>query len=131
LSKREEYERLIRRSDEFHTTAMMQAERRMYDLAVFSLEQSLQLYVKASLLKHGVDFPRTHGIRSLLNMLAQLTGKDDIKQLLTTYSMELGSLEDAYIVSRYMPRTYTAEEFERLQETVDRVRDVVGGVLAP
>jgi len=67
----------------------------------------------------------------LLNMLAQLTGRNEIKQLLITYSMELGILEDAYIVSRYMPRTYTAEEFERLRGVVDRVRGVVGGVLAP
>jgi HEPN domain-containing protein len=131
LGRVEEYEGLMRRSDGFYTTALLQAERGMYDLAVFSLEQSLQLLLKAVLLRHGVDFPRTHGVRSLLNMLAQLTGRNEIKQLLITYSMELGILEDAYIVSRYMPRTYTAEEFERLRGVVDRVRGVVGGVLAP
>ena len=122
---------MMRRSDGFYTTALLQAERGMYDLAVFSLEQSLQLFLKASLLKHGVDFPRTHGVRGLLDMLTQLTRKDEFKQLLTSYGMELGILEDAYIVSRYMPRTYTAEEFERLRVAVERVRDVVGGVLAP
>lgn len=120
---------MLRRSDGFYTTALLQAERGMYDLAVFSLEQSLQLYLKAALLKNGVDFPRTHGIRSLLNMLAELTGKEAVKQLQTTYGVELGSLEDAYIVSRYLPRTYTAAEFERLREAVERVRAVVGEVL--
>ena len=131
MSRREEYEGLMRRSEEFYATALLQAERNMYDLAVFSLEQSLQLFLKACLLRLGVDFPRTHSVRTLLNILAQLTEKNDVKQLLTIYSVELGSIEDAYIVSRYMPRRYTAAEFDRLKETVKKVRDVVGGVLAP
>ncbi len=131
LGRREEFEGLMRHSDEFYATALLQAERGMYDLAVFSLEQSLQLFLKACLLKLGVDFPHTHSVRTLLNTLAQLTEKTGVKQLLTIYSVELGSLEDAYIVSRYMPRTYSANEFERLKETVEKVRGVVGGVLAP
>jgi HEPN domain-containing protein len=81
-------------------------------------------------LKEGVEFPRTHGVRRLLSILAELTGSDEIKQLLTSYSLELGILEDAYIVSRYFPRSYTGEEFERLRAAVERVRSVVGGVLA-
>jgi HEPN domain-containing protein len=109
---------------------LLQAERGMYDLAVFSLEQSLQLFLKAAPLKEGVEFPRTHGVRRLLSILAELTGSDEIKQLLTSYSLELGILEDAYIVSRYFPRSYTGEEFERLRAAVERVRSVVGGVLA-
>ncbi len=131
MSTLDEYQVLVRRSSDFYTTALLQAERGMYDLAVFSLEQSLQLLLKASLLKHGVDFPRTHSVRSLLNMLAQLTGREVIGQLLSNYGLELGVLEDAYIVLRYIPRAYTPEEFERLREAVEEVRRVVGGALAP
>jgi HEPN domain-containing protein len=80
LGRVEEFEVLLRRSESFYVTALLQAERGMYDLAVFSLEQSLQLFLKAALLKKGVDFPRTHGVRRLLNMLAELTGSDEIKQ---------------------------------------------------
>ena len=130
LGRVEEFEVLLRRSESFYVTALLQAERGMYDLAVFSLEQSLQLFLKAALLKEGVEFPRTHGVRRLLSILAELTGNDEIKQLLTSYSLELGILEDAYIVSRYFPRSYTGEEFERLRAAVERVRSVVGGVLA-
>jgi HEPN domain-containing protein len=130
LGRVEEFEVLLRRSESFYVTALLQAERGMYDLAVFSLEQSLQLFLKAALLKEGVEFPRTHGVRRLLSILAELTGCDEIKQLLTSYSLELGILEDAYIVSRYFPRSYTGEEFERLRAAVERVRSVVGGVLA-
>jgi HEPN domain-containing protein len=130
LGRVEEFEVLLRRSESFYVTALLQAERGMYDLAVFSLEQSLQLFLKAALLKEGVEFPRTLGVRRLLSILAELTGSDEIKQLLTSYSLELGILEDAYIVSRYFPRSYTGEEFERLRAAVERVRSVVGGVLA-
>jgi HEPN domain-containing protein len=130
LGRVEEFEVLLRRSESFYVTALLQAERGMYDLAVFSLEQSLQLFLKGALLKEGVEFPRTHGVRRLLSILAELTGCDEIKQLLTSYSLELGILEDAYIVSRYFPRSYTGEEFERLRAAVERVRSVVGGVLA-
>jgi HEPN domain-containing protein len=130
LGRVEEFEVLLRRSESFYVTALLQAERGMYDLAVFSLEQSLQLFLKGALLKEGVEFPRTHGVRRLLSILAELTGSEEIKQLLTSYSLELGILEDAYIVSRYFPRSYTGEEFERLRAAVERVRSVVGGVLA-
>jgi HEPN domain-containing protein len=130
LGRVEEFEVLLRRSESFYVTALLQAERGMYDLAVFSLEQSLQLFLKGALLKEGVEFPRTHGVRRLLSNLAELTGSEEIKQLLTSYSLELGILEDAYIVSRYFPRSYTGEEFERLRAAVERVRSVVGGVLA-
>jgi HEPN domain-containing protein len=130
LGRVEEFEVLLRRSESFYVTALLQAERGMYDLAVFSLEQSLQLFLKGALLKEGIEFPRTHGVRRLLSILAELTGSDEIKQLLTSYSLELGILEDAYIVSRYFPRSYTGEEFERLRAAVERVRSVVGGVLA-
>ncbi len=130
MGRLDEYQVMMRRSSDFYTTALLQAERGMYDLAVFSLEQSLQLFLKATLLKHGADFPRTHGVRSPLNMLAQLTGREVIGQLQTKYGLELGVDEDAYIVSRYIPRAYTAEEFERLREAVEEVRRVVGGALA-
>jgi HEPN domain-containing protein len=130
LGRVEEFEVLLRRSESFYVTALLQAERGMYDLAVFSLEQSLQLFLKAALLKEGVEFPRTRGVRRLLSILAELTGSDEIKQLLTSHSLELSILEDAYIVSRYFPRSYTGEEFERLRAAVERVRSVVGGVLA-
>jgi len=63
LTKLEEYKFLLERSRRFYETALMQISRRFYDLAAFSLEQSLQLYLKAHLLKLGLDYPRTHSVR--------------------------------------------------------------------
>ncbi len=41
LTRKEEYEYLLRRSKEFYKTAAMQLEEGFYGLAAFSLEQSL------------------------------------------------------------------------------------------
>ncbi|MEM1611060.1 MAG: HEPN domain-containing protein [Sulfolobales archaeon] len=60
----EEYRYLMERSRRFYETAIMQIDRGFYDLAVFSFEQSLQIFLKACLLKLGVDYLRTHSVRS-------------------------------------------------------------------
>jgi HEPN domain-containing protein len=125
MSKLEEYEALLRRSDGFLETALMQARAGMYDLAVFSLEQSLQLFLKATLLRVGSDYPRTHSIRRLLELLTEVTGRSELRELASRYSVELGALEDAYISSRYIPRIYTKDEFERLRAVVEEVRSNV------
>ena len=118
----------MERSRRFLLTAEMQIERGFYDLAVFSLEQALQLYLKACLLKLGVDYPRTHSVRKILEVIYKLTGSENIRRLLVEYAIELGVLEDAYITSRYIARDYSEEEARRLYGVVKEVMRVVGGV---
>jgi HEPN domain-containing protein len=125
MSKLEEYEALLKRSDGFLETALMQARAGMYDLAVFSLEQSLQLFLKATLLRVGSDYPKTHSIRRLLELLTEVTGRSELRELASRYSVELGALEDAYISSRCVPRIYTKDEFERLRAVIEEVRSNV------
>ena len=126
MTRREEYEYLLERSRRFYETAAMQIERGFYDLAVFSLEQSLQLHLKAQLLRLGVDYPRTHSVRRLLELIHRVTGHEEVRDLLSRFSVELGALEDAYITSRYIARSYSREETERLKRVVEEVIHVVG-----
>lgn len=125
MSRLEEYRYLLERSRRFYETAIMQIDRGFYDLAVFSLEQSLQLFLKACLLKFGVDYPRIHSVRKLLEIMLRVTGRQEIESLLNKFSLELGSLEDAYITSRYIAREYTLEEVRRLKGVVEEVMNVV------
>lgn len=125
MARYDEYEYLLKRSEKFYQSALMQVERGFYDLAVFSLEQSLQLYLKACLLKVGVDYPRTHSVRRLLELLYEVVGRSEIKELLHRLSLELGALEDAYITSRYVSRDYSLEEVNRLKAAVEEVKRVV------
>lgn len=125
MTKIEESEYLLERSKRFFESAVMQVERGFYDLAAFSLEQSLQLYLKAYLLKMGVDYPRTHSVRRLLELMYEVSGHEGLRDLLIKYAVELGSLEDAYITSRYIARTYSREEIERLKRAVEEIKDAV------
>ena len=124
MSKQEEEKSLLRRSERFITTAKFQLSRGFYDLAAFSLEQALQLFLKAKLLSCGVDYPRTHSIRALLEMLQEVSSEEKrhtIRRLLDCYLMEFGVLEDAYITSRYVMREFRIEEVERLARVVEEV----------
>jgi len=129
LTRVREYESLLERSRRFCETASMQVERGFYDLAVFSLEQGLQLFLKAYLLKLGADYPRTHSVRKLLELIYKISGNEAISDLLRKFSVELGALEDAYITSRYVSRSYSLEEVERLKRVVEEVMAVVRGVV--
>jgi len=129
LAKIEEFKCLIEKSRRFYESSIMQNERGFYDLVAFSLEQSLQLYLKAYILKLGADYPRTHSIRRLLDFIYELTKHNKIKDILQKYSVELALLEDVYITSRYIAREFRQEEVNRLRSVIDEVFKVVREVV--
>ncbi|MEM0487506.1 MAG: HEPN domain-containing protein [Sulfolobales archaeon] len=130
MIKRDEVNSLLERSRRFYESALFQIEKGFYDLAMFSFEQSLQLFLKAALLSLGVDYPRTHSIRRLLELVHELTGDENVKELWVEHSVELALLEDAYITSRYVPRDFKVEEVTRVRGVVDRVIRVVREALS-
>ena len=124
MSRKDESEHLAKRSKEFLETAEFQINKGLYGIAVFSLEQALQLFLKSKLLIAGADYPRVHGVRTLLEILSKIESdeeKTSTRQLLSDYLFELGTLEDAYITSRYVMREFTEEEALRLMKTVKEV----------
>ena len=124
MTRREEEKRLLKRSGDFLETAEYQISRGFYDLATFSLEQALQLFLKAKVLAEGADYPRTHSIRTLLEILSELVPKNKkstILGILENYLLELGMLEDAYITSRYVMREFTKQEAEKLTKAVKEI----------
>jgi HEPN domain-containing protein len=125
LTHIKEYKYLLERSRRFLETAELQLNRGFYDLAVFSLEQSLQLYLKAYLLKLGLELPKKWSIRRLLELIYKITNSDEIRNTLANYAVEIGSIEDAYITSRYVAREYCEEEAKKLLQTVREVMDIV------
>lgn len=124
MTRKEEEENLLRRSKEFLETAEYQASKGFYDIAVFSLEQALQLFLKSKILVEGVNFPRTHSVRELLQILSEIAPENKkslIKNMLQNYLLELGVLEDAYITSRYVMREFTKQETEKLTRAVKEI----------
>ena len=124
VTREEEEQRLLKRSRDFLETAEYQTSKGFFDLATFSLEQALQLFLKAKVLAEGVDYPRTHSVRVLLEILSDLVPKNKestIKGILENYLLELGMLEDAYITSRYVMREFTKQEVEKLAKAVKEI----------
>lgn len=128
MTRKEEEKNLLRRAKEFLETAEYQASRGFFDLAVFSLEQALQLFLKAKILAQGVNYPRTHSVRELLEILSKIASEDKkntIKNVFQSYLLELGMLEDAYITSRYIMRKFTKKETEKLAKAVKEIMENV------
>jgi HEPN domain-containing protein len=128
--KKEEVERLLKRSRSFKDAADFHFSRGDYDLTVFSLEQSLHLFFKAKLIENGVDFPKTHSLRRLFLILGQVIDHSvDFSEFEKSRSLEFSSLEDAYVTSRYFPREFTKGEAERLMKFYLEVVEFVGRFL--
>ncbi len=124
MTRKEEGQRLLKRSRDFLETAKFQTDNGLYDLATFSLQQALELFLKSKVLEQGVNYPRTHSVRALLEMLYDLAvenKKPAITSTLENYLLELGVLEDAYITSRYITREFTKQEAEKLTKAVKEI----------
>jgi HEPN domain-containing protein len=124
LSK-EEAELLRRRSKEYMHTYEFHMSNGMNALAMFDLEQALQLYVKAKLLDEGVAYPRTHSIRRLLEILAGVKNDDKLRKIIKDYAVELRLLEEAYISSRYVAIEIMEDEVLRVKRVVNEMMKYV------
>ena len=62
-------------------------------------------------------------MRRLLDLLIKIVEEKagKIKEILNKYSLELASLEDAYITLRYIPREFRREEVLWLRNVVEEV----------
>jgi len=93
------------------------------------MEQAVQLFLKSKLLERGAEFPRTHSVKKLMKLLSEISEakcKGRLEELLKNYALELGTLEDAYITSRYGVRDYEEEEAKRIVSAVKVIVDGIG-----
>lgn len=99
-----------------------------YDLAAFNLEQSCQLLLKYVLLVKAGTYPRTHSIRRLLGEVEKAFPDKGISKLIKSEITKIPKLEDAYIISRYLPRRYIKEEVGELLDLVERIWGELGDI---
>ncbi len=117
----EEAEIVKKRAEAFLRNAKRLIEEGEYDLAVFNLEQYCQLMLKYKLLLKKGSYPRTHSLRRLIRELSWFNKEilvlvNDVKNL-----HYIARLEEAYIVSRYLPITYEENEVRDLLKFVEEV----------
>ena len=125
----DEYHTLKSGSEGFLDSAEYQLDKGYFTVASSSFHRSLELFLKSRLLIHGVEYPRTHSLKSLIEIIANVTEKKcsaAARELLNTYILELALLEDAYITSRYFSREYSREEIIKLQTVAREVVKAIG-----
>lgn len=88
-----------------------------YDIAALMAEQALQLFLKSKVFEVTGEIPVTHGLRELLSVIGDLMGRaEETSGFIRRNRSLLIRLEDAYIISRYVPRVFEKEEAEELVE---------------
>ena len=117
----EEVELIRRRAEAFLRNAGRLINEGEWDLAVFNLEQYCQLILKYKLLVKKGSYPRTHSLKSLIRILG-----DDNPELLKLIQDEgklhyIARLEEAYIVSRYLPYVFEEREVKDIYRFVIEV----------
>ena len=93
-----------------------------FNLAMFHLEQALQLALKYTLYERTGTFKRTHDIMELLEDIVKLTNNDKLRELLEKETSLLDLLRQAYIGARYLPIQYNRKS---VQEALNLVRMIL------
>lgn len=109
-------------SDLLNVHNNLQAERVPWDTVSFHCQQAAEKYLKAILVLHSLEIPRTHDLEALLNVIEEwvpiLRDQHSDLQWLTTYAVAV----------RYPPElledTYEPEEGQRAYTIALAVRDV-------
>jgi len=102
------------------------------ELAAFSIHQSCQLRVEASLLRILSEIPRAHSVRELLGVLsakldeagfAEVSAK--IKDFAKLYRDALVDLDSVYTMSRYTFFTFTRGDVEKLAQVCSELHSLL------
>lgn len=116
-------EKMKERGKYFYQVALFDEKNNKWELALFHLEQSLQLLIKSKLLAEIGDFPKTHSLRELTKILIKILPKS--KKIIKENLGCLDILEDAYIASRYLLAEYGKEELKKCKNFVKEMWKVI------
>ncbi|HDN83628.1 MAG TPA: HEPN domain-containing protein [Candidatus Altiarchaeales archaeon] len=111
--------KLKERGKHFFQVAIFDAEKGRYDLALFHLEQSLQLLLKSKLLEIAGDFPKIHSLKDLFALLEEFF--PNLDKIVDENILIIDVLEDAYIASRYLGAEYGKKEFDICRNFVKKL----------
>jgi HEPN domain-containing protein len=117
---KEEIRVFSEKAEKFEEAARYFAEKGVFDLSAFHIEQAMQLYIKFILAKELGYFPRVHSLTKLFQELGRLD--ESFKEFYEEKEIVLKDIEDAYILSRYFPRTYSQREVEEMMETLEEFK---------
>jgi len=123
--KKEEVEVFLSKARGFEKIAKQCFDDGIYDLSIFCLEQSAQLYLKTKLYELVGEFPRTHDLIKLLEILSSFYRNEEVKNFIGKNLDLLAKLIDAYITSRYYTRRFYREEVESAFRILKELKDLL------
>ncbi len=118
------FELLKKRALSFFRNAQSDYEHGEYDLVLFHVEQSIQLYSKYLLYRRIGDYPNTHSIIKLLKDVAKVYAYEELNRFMNNNLEALYLLEEAYISSRYLPREYDLDIAARILKLGENILGV-------
>ncbi len=126
MTSEEEYNNMLEGSRRFLISAERNLQEGFIDVGAFSANQSLELFLKAMLLKELGDFPHIHDLKVLLQNLAELASgakKEKIMLLLKEKSIMLSTIQDSCIMSRYFNTTYSEEDLRSIIQFINQIKE--------
>ncbi|ADC64911.1 HEPN domain protein [Ferroglobus placidus DSM 10642] len=111
----------LSRAKKFEELASVAFEKRMYDIAAFHIEQSLQLYLKYIFAKEVGYFPKTHSLKKLFEQASSIDEK--FRDFYYKNEIILKDIEDSYVLARYLPREYSESEVGKMFEILRKFKE--------
>ncbi len=121
----EEIEVLSERANSFLRNARSPFEEGDYDLSAFNVQQFSQLTLKHKLLAKTGTYPRAHSLVRLMRDLDAASAGKGLLSFIDSEILLLTKVDDAYIVSRYIPRRYEKAEAQLLLNFAERLKGAV------
>ena len=97
-----------------------------YNLAMFDLEQALQLSLKYTLYQLTGSFEKAYEIKRLLKQVIDLTKDKQLENIMRQEIVTIDILEQAYIAARYLPYKYDKSTVEKALNLVSVILNVLG-----
>jgi HEPN domain-containing protein len=113
---KKEIEFLKEKAKKFYSNVKDLFKKGDYDLCVFNLEQSCQLYIKYLIAKKVGDWPKTHYLEALIKRLSEAYDKREIYDYFLENELFFDDLTDAYFTTRYIPKVFNKSLAEKLIE---------------
>ncbi|RLJ02167.1 MAG: DNA-binding protein [Candidatus Aenigmatarchaeota archaeon] len=118
---KEEIKMFLEKAKKFEENAKYNFENKNFDLAMFNLEQAIQLLIKAKLLDIRGYYEKTHSLRKLLLELMEVWKKEELTKFIEENKKQLRDLERAYITSRYFSEEFFEDEVKRCFDLLERL----------
>ncbi|RLI98685.1 MAG: DNA-binding protein [Candidatus Aenigmatarchaeota archaeon] len=118
---KEEIKLFLDKAKKFQENARYNFENKNFDLAMFNLEQAVQLLIKAKLLDIKGYYEKTHILRKLLLELAEVWRKEELTKFIEENKRQLRDLERAYITSRYFFEEFFEDEVKRCFNLLEKL----------